>query len=60
MADALFLIITVAFFAIAVGFVRICDRIIGPDSEQGDLFEGGQPDEVTAPVVAPDLAEVGR
>lgn len=54
MADLLFLLITVAFFAIAVGFVRICDRIIGPDAEQGDLVEGGMPDEV-AEAPAPTL-----
>ena len=33
MQDLLFILITVAFFAIAVGFVRLCERIIGPDAE---------------------------
>jgi hypothetical protein len=31
MADLLFVIITVAFFVVCVGYVRVCDRIIGPD-----------------------------
>ena len=31
MADLLFIAITIAFFAIAAGFVKLCDRIIGPD-----------------------------
>jgi hypothetical protein len=32
-ADVLFLAILVAFFALAVVFVRACERIIGPDLE---------------------------
>ena len=31
MADLLFVAITVAFFAVAAGFVRLCDTVIGPD-----------------------------
>ena len=50
MADLLFIAITVAFFAIAVAFVQLCDKIIGPDSEQGELTESGE----TAPPVDPD------
>jgi len=30
-ADLLFVVITVAFFAICVAYVQVCDRIIGPD-----------------------------
>ena len=30
-ADLLFVVITIAFFAICVAYVRVCDRIIGPD-----------------------------
>ena len=33
MADLLFLVILVAFFAVAVVFVHACERIIGPDLE---------------------------
>ena len=54
MADLLFLLITVAFFAIAVGCVRIFDRISGPDAAQGARGEGGMPDEV-AEAPAPTL-----
>jgi len=48
MADLLFVFITVAFFAIAVGFVRVCDRIIGPDADFGDLTHGGEADPAAA------------
>jgi hypothetical protein len=30
-ADLLFVVITIAFFVLCVGYVRVCDRIIGPD-----------------------------
>ncbi len=33
MGDLLFLAILVVFFALAVLFVRACDRIVGPDTE---------------------------
>lgn len=33
MTDVIVLILTVAFFAIAVAYVGLCDRIIGPDPE---------------------------
>jgi hypothetical protein len=35
MTDVLMLAIMVAFFALAVLFVRGCERIIGPDIEAG-------------------------
>ncbi len=31
MGDLVFLLVIVAFFALAVLFVRACDRIIGPE-----------------------------
>ncbi len=34
MADLLFMVITIAFFAVCVAYVRLCDRIIGPDPAQ--------------------------
>ena len=40
MADVLYVIITVAFFALAAGFVRVCDRIIGPDPAAVDAGDG--------------------
>ncbi len=37
MADLLFVVMTVAFFLLCVGYVRLCDRIIGPDpSTEGE------------------------
>jgi len=53
MADALFILITVAFFAIAVGFVKVCDRVIGPDDEHGPLSELGEADPTTPGVAEP-------
>jgi hypothetical protein len=38
-ADVLFILITVAFFALCVGYVRVCDRIIGPDSPEASTAE---------------------
>ena len=35
MADVVFVLIIVAFFALAVLFVQACDRIIGPDEATG-------------------------
>jgi hypothetical protein len=31
MADLLFVVITIVFFVVCVGYVRVCDRIIGGD-----------------------------
>ena len=31
MADVLFIAILVAFFGVCVGFVHVCDRVIGGD-----------------------------
>jgi hypothetical protein len=33
MADLLFIAMMIAFFALAVGLVRVCDRIIGVDED---------------------------
>jgi hypothetical protein len=32
-ADVLFVVITIAFFVLCVGYVKLCDRIIGPDAQ---------------------------
>jgi len=42
MSDVLLVVITIAFFGLAVLLVRACDTIIGPDEE--DLLDG--PNEV--------------
>ena len=34
--DVIYLLITVAFFAICVGLIKACDQVIGPD-ELDDL-----------------------
>ncbi len=39
MGDVLFLAILVAFFGLAVVFVRACDRIVGPDVGAVDTTE---------------------
>jgi hypothetical protein len=31
-ADVVFLLIIVAFFTLAIAYVKLCDRIIGPDA----------------------------
>jgi hypothetical protein len=31
-ADLVFVVVVVAFFALCVAYVRLCDRIIGPDA----------------------------
>jgi hypothetical protein len=49
--DVIFFIVVVAFFALMVLFVRMCERIVG--SDDGDAVDGGlepaeQPVEVAA------------
>ena len=36
MEDLLFVLATVAFFALGLAYVRFCDRIIGPDPTDGE------------------------
>ena len=60
MADLLFVVITIAFFILCVGYVQLCDRIIGPDPRQPaefgpDLFVDAVP-EVSGLRQAPILA----
>jgi len=31
MADLIFVALAVGFFAVCIGFVWVCDRIVGPD-----------------------------
>ncbi|MGZ4133438.1 MAG: hypothetical protein ACXVWF_10340 [Actinomycetota bacterium] len=47
MGDVVFLAILVAFFALAVVFVRACDRIVGPETEAPDVADAA-PDEAAA------------
>jgi hypothetical protein len=50
MVDLLFVLITMAFFVACVGYVRVCDRIIGPDPSTGtgDVDSAGVREEVDA------------
>ena len=45
MGDLLFVVVTVAFFALAVAYVKGCERIVGPDT--GDLPDGAEEDEAS-------------
>lgn len=49
MEDLLFIAITIAFFALAAGFVKLCDRMIGSDNDT-DL-EPSDSSELTEEVV---------
>jgi hypothetical protein len=40
MTDVLFVLVLIAFFAVCVGFVKVCERIIGPDPEGVSLSTG--------------------
>lgn len=48
MADLIFVFIIVAFFGLAVGFVRVCDRIIGPDEAVGSPAAVTEPERTAA------------
>ena len=48
MGDVIFIAVTAAFFALAAGYVRGCARIVGPDSDEPEVIEGGQDDDETA------------
>ena len=39
MADVTYLLAVFAFFVLCVGYVRLCDRIIGADEAQGAYVE---------------------
>ena len=46
MGDLLFVVITIVFFVVCVGYVQLCDRIIGPDPRQtADTGVEDRPDE---------------
>ena len=36
MRDVLFVLVVIAFFALAALFVRACDALVGPDEEPGE------------------------
>jgi len=53
MADLLYVVVIIAFFALMVAFVRVCERIVGTDEAVGtesdpDRSESTTPEEVPA------------
>ncbi len=45
MKDLIVIVMTLAFFAVSVGYVALCDRIIGPDDVEGVDGDGGSVDD---------------
>ncbi len=47
MADVVVLLLTLGFFALCAGYVKLCDRIVGADpdvgSQLGNVDEGVRP-----------------
>jgi hypothetical protein len=41
MNDLIVIVMTVAFFGLAVGYVALCNRIIGPDDADPDITDTG-------------------
>jgi hypothetical protein len=56
MTDVLVVVALIAFFALCVGFVAVCGRIIGPDPEGVRLSTG--PDDVVDDDVVAEVEEV--
>jgi hypothetical protein len=54
MADLIFVVVILAFFAVAVLLVKACDRIIGPDPAPPD-----EPPDLDQPDQAVALASAG-
>jgi hypothetical protein len=53
MADLIFVVVTFAFFGVALLLVRACDRIIGPDpapAEAADTADASDPADPADPV----------
>ena len=58
MADLVMIVVTMVFFAGCVGYVSLCDRIIGPDEALDDTL-GDDGSAVTAPVPGTRSADGG-
>ena len=43
MTDLLVVVMLIAFFAAFAGFVKLCERVIGPDPEGVELSTGPEP-----------------
>ncbi len=53
MADLLFIGIIVAFFALMVAFVRLCERVVGKDEAVEPDVGGAEPEAVAIPEEVP-------
>jgi hypothetical protein len=49
MADLVFVALTIGFFVLMVGLVRLCDHVIGPDPIETGSATTGRPDGADAP-----------
>jgi rRNA processing protein Krr1/Pno1 len=49
MRDVVFVLVTLAFFALAASYVRACGRIIGPDEVTADEIEDAEAVDVAVP-----------
>lgn len=51
MSDVVFILVTVGFFALTVGFVQMCDRIVGRgEHEWSTDVDGARPEAIASPV----------
>ena len=55
MADFLYVLTLVAFFALMVAFVRVCERIVGKDDATGPDTVGAEPADDTDHTVAEEV-----
>ena len=55
MADLVFVALTIGFFVLVAGLVRLCDHVMGPDPS-GGTGPAGVPTGATAPPAASDPA----
>jgi hypothetical protein len=50
MADVIYILVLVAFFALMVAFVRVCERVVGKeDVTEADLTDDVEGDSAIAP-----------
>ena len=58
MKDVVVVLMTVGFFAFCVAYVALCDRIVGPDDQDGEPEPSGSAGGVD--LVQPGASEVTR
>jgi hypothetical protein len=52
MKDLIVIVMTLAFFALGVGYVALCNRIIGPDETDAGITDTGETIDESAEVNA--------